>query len=120
MAQLEAEGVTVRFQGLCALEAVGLSLGEGDVLGLLGPNGAGKTTLVNVMSGFQRPSSGTVTLDGARVDDLAPETLARRGVARTFQSVRLFARLTVLENVEVAALANARRSAAAREAARAA
>ena len=120
MAELRAEGVTVRFQGLCALEAVGLSLGEGDVLGLLGPNGAGKTTLVNVMSGFQRPSSGGVNLDGTRVNDLAPEALARRGVARTFQSVRLFARLTVLENVEVAALAHARGSATAREAARAA
>src|SRR5262245_31814447 len=88
------------------------------VLGLVGPNGAGKTTLVNVMSGFQKPSRGSLLLNGHTVTGLPPEALARRGIVRTFQSVRLFKRLSVLENVETAALGRHSRRSTARGAAR--
>jgi branched-chain amino acid transport system ATP-binding protein len=99
------QGVTVRFSGLTALSAVDLRVGREEVLGLIGPNGAGKTTLVNVMSGFQRPNSGRIYLDGIDVTSSSPARLAHRGVIRTFQGVRLFASLTTAENVEVGALA---------------
>lgn len=99
---LTTAGVCVRFKGLTALEDVNLELKRGEILGLLGPNGAGKTTLVNVLSGFSRPSSGRVKLDGENITGLRPDVLARKGVVRTFQSVRLFPRLTVRKNVEVA------------------
>ena len=117
-AMLRAAKVSVRFGGLTALDAIDLALDQFKILGLVGPNGAGKTTLVNVLSGYQRPTAGDLVLDGAPVTGLVPEALARRGVARTFQSVRLFRRLAVLENVEVAALTRHPRRARAREAAR--
>ena len=103
--RLRTEDVVVSFQGLRALEGVNLTLNKGEILGLLGPNGAGKTTLVNVLSGFHRPTSGRVLLDELDVTGLAPEAFATRGVSRTFQSVRLFKRLSVRENVEIGALA---------------
>ncbi|TIU72057.1 MAG: ABC transporter ATP-binding protein [Mesorhizobium sp.] len=102
---LRTEGIAVRFQGLKALDAVNLTLSKGQILGLLGPNGAGKTTLVNVLSGFQKPAAGRVMLDDEDMTGRAPEKFASRGIARTFQSVRLFKKLSVRENVEVAALA---------------
>jgi branched-chain amino acid transport system ATP-binding protein len=116
--KLETQGVSVRFDGLSALESVSLSLGQNEILGLLGPNGAGKTTLANVMSGYQRPTHGSLLLNNETVSGLRPEALARRGIARTFQSVRLFRRLTVFENVEAAALTRHSARAAARNAAR--
>ena len=116
--KLETHDVSVQFDGLKALESITLSLAQNEIQGLLGPNGAGKTTLVNVMSGYQRPTQGSLLLDDKPVNRLAPEALARLGVARTFQSVRLFRRLTVLENVEAAALTCHSRRAAARDAAR--
>jgi branched-chain amino acid transport system ATP-binding protein len=103
--RLRTENITVSFQGLRALEGVNLSLSRGEILGLLGPNGAGKTTLVNVLSGFQRPTTGRVLLDEQDVTGKTPEALATRGVSRTFQSVRLFKKLSVRENVNVGALA---------------
>ena len=103
--RLRTEDVGVSFQGLRALEGVNLTLNKGEILGLLGPNGAGKTTLVNVLSGFHRPTSGRVLLDELDVTGLAPEAFATWGVSRTFQSVRLFKRLSVRENVEIGALA---------------
>jgi len=115
---LQVQGVSVQFQGLKALDGVDLSLSEGEVLGLLGPNGAGKTTLINVMTGYVRPSEGRMLLGGEEVSGLSPEALARRGVVRTFQSVRLFRRLSVLENVEIAALTLHPRRPHARDAAR--
>jgi branched-chain amino acid transport system ATP-binding protein len=102
--KLETREVSVKFEGLSALESVNLALGEKEILGLLGPNGAGKTTLANVMSGYQALTHGSLLLNNDIVSGLRPEALARRGVARTFQSVRLFRRLTVFENVEAAAL----------------
>ncbi|MGH7006514.1 MAG: ABC transporter ATP-binding protein, partial [Alphaproteobacteria bacterium] len=106
MAELEARSVSVRFDGLKALEEVDLSVRSGAILGLIGPNGAGKTTLVNVVTGFQRPTSGSVHLSGVEVTDWVPHRIARAGLARTFQAVRLFPDLTVAENVEIAAVAH--------------
>lgn len=101
---LSTRQISMRFGGLTALEDVSLILRQGDTLGLLGPNGAGKTTLVNVLTGFAQPSSGEVLLDGAAVTGLRPDQLALRGVVRTFQSVRLFKRLSVLQNVLIPSL----------------
>jgi branched-chain amino acid transport system ATP-binding protein len=115
--KLETHEVSVRFDGLSALASISLSLTQGEILGLLGPNGAGKTTLANVMSGYQLPTQGALLLDKEIMSGLRPEDLARRGVARTFQSVRLFRRLTVFENVEAAALTRNPRRAVARRAA---
>ncbi|MEQ8346769.1 MAG: ABC transporter ATP-binding protein [Sneathiellaceae bacterium] len=99
---LRAEGVTVRFGGLVAIDRVDLALAEGEILGLIGPNGAGKSTLINVLSGFQRPTAGDLAIDGERLTGAPAHALARRGIARTFQSVRLFGGLTVRENVAAA------------------
>ena len=115
---LQTSKVSVRFDGLSALESVDLVLTEGNILGLVGPNGAGKTTLVNVMSGFQKPTQGELILNGKSVTATSPDRSAKQGVARTFQSVRLFRRLSVLDNVTISALAHHRRMAHAREAAR--
>jgi branched-chain amino acid transport system ATP-binding protein len=117
---LQTSNVSVHFDGLSALEGVDLILKPGSVLGLVGPNGAGKTTLVNVMSGFQKPSRGELILNGRSVNSISPERLAALGVARTFQSVRLFRRLSVLDNVIVSSLTHHRRMSEARNAARSA
>src|SRR5881296_3896933 len=98
---LEVREVRVHFGGVRAVDGVDLVLRKGEILGLIGPNGAGKTTLVNALSGFQKPTAGTVLLNGADVTGWKPNRLARLGLARTFQSVRLFPGLTVLENVEL-------------------
>ncbi|HVZ14523.1 MAG TPA: ABC transporter ATP-binding protein [Bauldia sp.] len=101
---LEARKVSVRFNGLVALDTVDLTLEKGEILGLIGPNGSGKTTLLNVLSGFVKPATGTVRVDGRDVTGRPPLELSRLGVGRTFQSVRLFRGLTVLENVTLGAL----------------
>jgi branched-chain amino acid transport system ATP-binding protein len=103
---LTAREVTVEFDGLTALADVDLSLEQGEILGLIGPNGAGKTTMVNVLSGFQRPTNGEVAVAGEAMTGARPDRVARKGVARTFQSVRVFPALTVRENVEAAAVAS--------------
>jgi len=100
---LRAESVGKRFAGVEALRAVDLALEPDDFLGLIGPNGSGKTTLVNILSGFFRPTSGSVKLASVDVSAWPPYRVARLGLCRTFQNVRLFPRLTVLENVEVGA-----------------
>lgn len=102
---LEVRAVSVNFQGLRALDAVTFSVRTGEVLGLIGPNGAGKTTALNVITGLLRPSSGAVLLDGVSIGNRRPDQICRLGVSRTFQNVRLFADLTVSENVQVAAIA---------------
>jgi ABC-type branched-subunit amino acid transport system ATPase component len=99
-ATLDARGVRVDFDGVRAVDDVALTLERGEILGLIGPNGAGKTTLVNVLSGFQTAAQGEVTLAGLRVTGWPAHRLARHGLARTFQSVRVFGRLTARENVE--------------------
>ncbi len=101
-ATLEARGVTVRFEGLTAIDKVDEQVHPSEIVGLIGPNGAGKTTLVNVMTGFQAPSEGDVLLEGRSVAGMKPHWLRRHGVARTFQAGRLFRDMSVLENVEVA------------------
>jgi branched-chain amino acid transport system ATP-binding protein len=116
-ASLVVEGVTKDFVGLRALDNVSLTLEQGEILGLIGPNGSGKTTLINVISGLLPATTGRVLVDGEAVTRRPAHHVARRGIARTFQAVRLFRGLTVRENVEVAALAmgaskaNARRRA---------
>ena len=104
----------VHFGGLKAVDEVDLTLYPGEILGLIGPNGAGKTTLLNALSGFQRLSDGTVEMNGRSIARWASHRRARNGLARTFQSVRLFADLTVLDNVEAAGLAVGMRRAVAK------
>jgi branched-chain amino acid transport system ATP-binding protein len=98
---LFADGVTVRFGAISALDSVSLQLAPREILGLIGPNGAGKTTLLNVLSGVQRPTVGTVRIGARDITALPVERRVRHGVARTFQAARLFPALTVAENIEV-------------------
>lgn len=99
MSRLEIRDVSVGFGGVAALDAVSLSVGAGEIRGIIGPNGAGKTTLLNVISGINRPTSGDILLDGRSVANLRTSEIAMRGLARTFQASKLFAGMTVLENV---------------------
>jgi len=101
---LEARGLQMRFGGIVALADGHLALAPGRVHGLIGPNGAGKTTLLNILSGFYRPSAGVVALGACALTGLGPHRIARAGVARTFQTTRLFETLSVLENVLVGLL----------------
>jgi branched-chain amino acid transport system ATP-binding protein len=101
---LDLENVSRRFGGLLALDGVSLSLKRGEVVGLIGPNGAGKTTFVNVVTGVLKPTSGSIEFDGDRIDGLRPDRISRYGIARTFQIVQPFPRLSVRENVAAAAL----------------
>lgn len=100
---LEVRGVTKSFGGVKALREVDAELGRGEVVGLVGPNGSGKTTLLNVISGVITPDAGVVLVDGEEITGLPADRIAHRGVARTFQNIRLFGELTVLENVEAGA-----------------
>jgi branched-chain amino acid transport system ATP-binding protein len=102
-ALLEVQGVTVRFGGLVALDAVSAAVGPGEVVGVIGPNGAGKTTLFNVVCGFTRPTQGRIAWHGDPLRRHHPRDLARLGIARTLQGLGLFPHLTVLENVMVGA-----------------
>jgi branched-chain amino acid transport system ATP-binding protein len=103
MALLEAKRLTRDFGGLRAVGSLDLSVSEGEILGLIGPNGAGKTTVFNLVTGFIRPTSGEIRFEGRSIVGLRPHAVARRGIARTFQVVKPFAGLTVLENVTLAA-----------------
>jgi branched-chain amino acid transport system ATP-binding protein len=97
--------VVKRFRGLHALDGVSLSVREGEIVGLIGPNGSGKTTLLNVASGVFEPTSGRVTIGDVDATGRKPHEVAGLGVGRTFQQIRLFAEMTVEENVEVGAVA---------------
>lgn len=102
MALLEVKQLTKHFGGLTAVGDVTLELNEGELVGLIGPNGAGKTTLFNLLTGVYEPSEGTVTLDGHLLNGKAPYKIASLGLGRTFQNIRLFKDLTVLDNVLIA------------------
>jgi len=101
---LAVEVVRKQFHQLTAVDGVSFQLARGEILGLIGPNGSGKSTLINVITGVLAPTSGRVVADGVDISGKAPNRIARTGLARTFQGVRLFSNLSVLENVVVAAL----------------
>ena len=101
---LAVDDLTVRYGSVPAVRNLTLEVGRGEIVGLIGPNGAGKTTLVNVMTGFDFPTSGTVSLEGTDITRWSPHRRGRAGLARTFQHSRSFGSLSVRENVEVAAL----------------
>jgi len=99
---LKVEGLSMRFGGLLAVNNVALKLNEGEIVSLIGPNGAGKTTVFNCLTGFYRPTGGTIKLRDRHLEGLPGQTIARMGVVRTFQHVRLFREMTVIENLLVA------------------
>ncbi|MGK7869494.1 ABC transporter ATP-binding protein [Falsiroseomonas sp. E2-1-a20] len=104
---LVAQGVGKAFGGPPVVQDVSFTLAQGAITGLIGPNGAGKTTLFNCLAGTLRPTAGTITLEGRRIDGLRPDQIFGRGLARTFQIPRPFAAMTVLENVMLAPAAQA-------------
>jgi branched-chain amino acid transport system ATP-binding protein len=97
---LQADGVTMRFGGLTAVNKVSMTVNEGEILGLIGPNGAGKTTFFNCLTGLYKPTEGQVRLSGVELPP-KPRAVVKAGMARTFQNIRLFANMTALENVMV-------------------
>jgi branched-chain amino acid transport system ATP-binding protein len=101
MELLSAKGVTKQFGGLTALDGIDLSLKAGEIVSVIGPNGAGKTTLFNVLTGFYPLDAGVIEFSGERIDDLPVHRITKRGIARTFQNIRLFGSMTALENVMV-------------------
>ncbi|MQY29541.1 ABC transporter ATP-binding protein [Nocardia aurantia] len=103
MSIVQVDGVGKAFRGLRALSDVDFHVAEGEILGIIGPNGAGKTTLFNVVAGAIRPDTGRVSFAGRDVTGAAPEKIARAGMVRTFQLMRPFGSMTVLENVSLAA-----------------
>ena len=113
-ALLSLDRVSKRFRGLLAVDAVSFDVAEGVIFAVIGPNGAGKTTLFNMIAGVLTPDDGTITFGGERIDGATPDAVCRRGVGRTFQIVRPFPSLTVLDNVIVGALLRHRDGAAAR------
>jgi ABC-type branched-subunit amino acid transport system ATPase component len=100
---LELRGVSLSFGGLDVLSALDLHVEEGEIVSVIGPNGAGKTTLFNVVTGIYRPDEGEILLDGESLVGRPPHTIAQKGIARTFQTLRLFLNMTVIENVMAAA-----------------
>ena len=98
---LTAQGVTKTFGGLVAVNGVDFTIPTGSIVSLIGPNGAGKTTLFNIMAGLYRPTAGSIVFRGARIEGRRPDEIVERGIARTFQNIRLFANMTARENVMV-------------------
>ena len=115
---LEVSGLTKRFGGLVANREVSFTVAPGELVGIIGPNGAGKSTLFDLITGFQRPDAGVVRLDGDEMTHRRPDEISRRGVARTFQKLRPFGGMTVLENVMVGAFQKTADVRAARDVAR--
>jgi branched-chain amino acid transport system ATP-binding protein len=118
MSFLSLAGVTKRFGGVVANHEISFEVAPGELVGVIGPNGAGKSTLFDVITGFQRPDAGRVTIDGRDVTGLRPDRISHLGVARTFQKLRPFAGMTVIENVMVGAFQKTSDVAAARASAR--
>ncbi|WP_254538246.1 ABC transporter ATP-binding protein [Halomarina litorea] len=108
MSILETDGLTKHFGGVTAVDDVDLSVEEGEITSLIGPNGAGKTTLFNMLAGALEPSTGVITFRGEDVTGLAPEAIARKGIAKSFQITNVFGGISVLENVRVAVQARHR------------
>ena len=108
MALLELRGVSKAFGGLEVVKDLDLHVGEGEIVSVIGPNGAGKTTIFNLITGIFRPDTGTIVFEEDVVSGLSPHTITTRGIARTFQTLRLFLNMTVLENVMVAAYGHTR------------
>src|SRR5919106_7103575 len=111
---LEVRGVSKSFRGLRAVREASFEIPEGDINGLIGPNGAGKTTIFNMIAGVYAPDAGEIWFDGRRIDALRPDQVCAAGIGRTFQIVKPFAGLSVLDNVIVGALHRERRMSAAR------
>jgi branched-chain amino acid transport system ATP-binding protein len=111
---LEVHGVTKRFGGLVANQAISFDVAPGEIVGVIGPNGAGKSTLFDVVTGFHRPDGGDIRLAGEAITGLRPDQISRRGIGRTFQKLRPFSGMTVRENVTVGALLHAASTGAAR------
>lgn len=99
---LQTDKTTIRFGGLCAVNELDMAVKKGEIYGLIGPNGAGKTTIFNLLTGVYQPTSGTIHFNGQRIDGLRPYQIAARGISRTFQNIRLFPSMSVLENVMTA------------------
>jgi branched-chain amino acid transport system ATP-binding protein len=99
---LKVSNAGIRFGGLKAVSDVNLELKQGELVGLIGPNGAGKTTFFNLLTGVYVPTEGTIELDGIKLNGLAPYKITKKGISRTFQNIRLFSELSVLDNVKVA------------------
>jgi branched-chain amino acid transport system ATP-binding protein len=98
---LEVKGITKRFGGLVALSEVSFAINKGEIYGLIGPNGAGKNTLFNVLTGIYRQDEGEFRFEGSLLRNATPDRIAKLGIARTFQNIRLFANLSALENVMI-------------------
>lgn len=107
---LHAQKATIRFGGLVAVNELDMQVRRGEIYGLIGPNGAGKTTIFNLLTGVYDPTSGQIHFEGERIDGMRPYQIARRGVSRTFQNIRLFPGMSVLENVMTACHIHARQN----------
>ena len=99
MALLEAKNITKRFGGLVAVSDLSLNVDKGEILGMIGPNGAGKTTAVNMISGYYKPNEGQVFFNGENITGPRPDQVCKKGLTRTFQVVKPFPQLSVLDNV---------------------
>jgi len=107
---LKAEKCTIRFGGLVAVNELNMQVQRGEIYGLIGPNGAGKTTIFNLLTGVYEPTSGDIHFEGKRVNGLRPYQISRLGISRTFQNIRLFPGMSVLENVMTACHIHARQN----------
>jgi len=110
MAILDIKHCTKRFGGLVAVKDLNMTLLPGDLYGLIGPNGAGKTTIFNLITGVYTPDEGSIVLNGKSISGRKPSTIAKQGMSRTFQNIRLFKSMTVLENVQVSRHMNKKQS----------
>lgn len=107
---LKTNKCTIRFGGLVAVNELDMNVRQGEIYGLIGPNGAGKTTIFNLLTGVYTPTSGELYFQGQRIDGLKPYEISRRGISRTFQNIRLFPSMSVLENVMTACHRHARQN----------